>query len=140
MNNYFYYINKSNTKTELTLNKILHTTKTKINLDKSDYYYRVSMIKTYEIIIKDFIDSFDSVKIILSINYIKTNILNLLKTIVYVVILQNYRVKASNTETIDYDLNNNYTMIIDSFKVFELNYLLEIVNNFYEFVLIKLKP
>ena len=113
MNNYFYYINKSNTNTKITLDKILHTTNTKINLDKSDFYYKVSMIKTYEIIIKDYIDSFDSIKIILSINYIKTNILNLLKTIVYVIILQNYKVKASNTEIFDYNLNYNYNQIID---------------------------
>jgi len=140
MNNYFYYINKSNTKTKLTLDKILHTTNTKINLDKSDYYYRVSMIKTYEIIIRDYMDSFDSIKIILSINYIKTNILNLFKTIIYVIILQNYKVKASNINIVEYNLNNNYNLIIDSLEVFELNYLLELVNNFYEFASIKLKP
>lgn len=140
MNNYFYYINKSNTGTKLTLDKILENTDTKINLDKSDYYYRVSMIKTFDIITKDYLDSFDSIKTILSINYIKTNILNLLKTVVYVIILQNYRVKASNINVIDYNLNNNYTQIIDSLKIFELNYLLDLVTHFYDFAILKLKP
>ena len=140
MNNYFYYINKSNKKTEQTLSKILSSTNTKINLDKSDYYYRVSMIKSYDIIIRDYFDSFDSIKIILSINYIKTNILNLFKTIIYVIILNNYKVKASNTEVVDYDLKQNYQMIIDSIKILELNYLLELIEHFYEFASIKLKP
>lgn len=140
MNNYFYFINKANKKTEQTLNKILTISNTKLNEDKSDFYYRISMLKTYDIIIKDFIDSFDTLKFVLNINYIKTNILNLFKTIVYVVILQNYKVKASNTETIEYNLNNNYIAIIDSIKILELNYILELVNNFYEFVCVKLKP
>jgi hypothetical protein len=140
MNNYFYFINKSNVKTEITLNKILKTSNTKLNLDKSNYFYKVSMIKTYEIIIKDYIESFNSVKFILNINYIKTNILNLLKTIIYVIILQNYKVKASNVETIDYNLNDNYLSIINSLDVLELNYLLELVNNFYNFASAKLKP
>jgi hypothetical protein len=140
MNNYFYFINKANKKTEITLNKILTTTNTTINEDKTDYYYRISMLKTSDIIIKDYIDSFDTLRFVLNINYIKTNVINLLKTIVFVVILQNYKVKASNTETIDYNLNNNYKDILDSLKIIEFNYLLELLNNFYEFTLIKLKP
>jgi hypothetical protein len=142
MNNYFYYINKSNKQTENTLNKILISTKvdTSSHSDKPDYYYRVSLIKTYDIIIKDYIDSFDSIKFIININYIKTNILNLLRTVVYVIILDNYKVKASNTQTIDYKINNNYMQIIDSLQILELNYLLELVKNFYEFALLKLRP
>ena len=139
MNNYFYYINKSNKNTEPTLNKILRKTNTKITI-LPEYYYKVSMIKTFDIIINDFIESFDSIKNILSINYIKTNILNLLKTIVYVIILKNYKVKASNIQIFDYNLDYNYTQIINSIKIFELNYLLELTNNFYEFTLNKLKP
>ena len=71
MNNYFYFINKANKNTEQTLNKILTITNTKLNEDKSDYYYRISMLKTFEIIIKDYIDSFDTLKFVLNINYIK---------------------------------------------------------------------
>jgi hypothetical protein len=75
-----------------------------------------------------------------NINYIKTNIYNLFKTIVYVIILKNYRVKASNTEAIEYNLDNNYIAIIDSIKILELNYLLELINDFYKFASLKLKP
>jgi len=142
MNNYFYYINKSNKKTNQTLNKILISTKidTNSHSDKIDYFYKVSMIKTYDIIIKDYIDSFYSIKFITNINYIKMNILNLLRTVVYVIILDNYKVKASNIQYVNYKINENYKQIIDSFKILELNYLLELINHFYEFASIKIKP
>jgi hypothetical protein len=142
MNNYFYFINKANNKTKQTLDKILQSTKidTTNQSDKTEYFYRVSMIKTYDIIIKDYIDSYPNIKFIININYIKTNILNLLRTVVYVIILKNYKVKASNVQTVEYKIDQNYKQIIDSLQILEINYLLELVKHFYDYVLIKLKP
>ena len=140
MNNYFYYINKSNKKTEIILEKILEDLDISPNLDKSDYFYKVSLIKTYNIIIKDFLDSYDGIKYILSINYIKTNTLNLLRTILYTIIIIYYKVKASHTEVFEYDLDEKYQLIIKKLKNLDLNYLIDLCNKFYEFCEIKLKP
>ena len=139
MNNYFYYINKANNNTAPTLNKILRQTNTPLS-DKPDYYYRISMLKTFDIIIKDYSESFNTLKNILNINYIKTNIFNLFKTIVYMVILENYKVKSSNTDVFDFTLNYKYSLIIESIKSFELNYLFDLIDNFYKFAIVKLKP
>lgn len=136
MNNYFYYINKSNTKTVHIINKLkLYTPP-----DKTDFYHKISMIKTYEIIVKDFIDSFDGPKLILNINYLKTNLLNLLKTIVYSIILKHYKVKSSKTSIVEYNLESNIILIKQGLEVLNLNHLLELINKFYDFAEIKLKP
>lgn len=136
MNNYFYYINKSNVHTEYMLSKITDT----ISEVNQDYYYKINLLKTYDIILKDFIDSYDSVMIMSKINYLKTNLLSLFKTIVYIIILKYYRVKSSNTQIVEYDLNNNYILIISSLKEVGLEHLLELVEKFYEFADSKLKP
>jgi hypothetical protein len=136
MNNYFYYINKSNVHTEYMLSKITDTT-SEVN---QDYYYKINLLKTYDIILKDFIDSYDSVMIMSKINYLKTNLLSLFKTIVYIIILKYYRVKSSNTQIVEYDLNNNYRLIISSLKEVGLEHLLELIEKFYEFADSKLKP
>jgi len=140
MNNYFYYINKSNKKTEFVLDKILEDLDVSSNLDKVDYFYKVSLIKTYNIIIKDFLDSYDRIRYILSINYIKTNTVNLLRTILYTIIVRYYKVKSSNTEIVEYNLDDNYKLIIDKLKKLDLNYLVDLSDKFYEFSKIKLKP
>jgi hypothetical protein len=136
MNNYFYYINKSNTKTVHIIDKLgLYSPP-----DKIDFFHKISMIKTYEIMIKDFLESFDGPKLIVSINYLKTNLLNLLKTIVYSIILKHYRTKASNTNVVDYDLEEKITLIKQGLEVLNLNHLLELINKFYSYVEMKLKP
>ena len=136
MNNYFYYINKSNTKTVHIIDKLgLHSPP-----DKIDFFHKISMIKTYEIMIKDFLESFDGPKLIVSINYLKTNLLNLLKTIVYSIILKHYRTKASNTNVVEYDLEEKITLIKQGLEVLNLNHLLELINKFYSYVEMKLKP
>lgn len=142
MNNYFYFINKANHKTKQTLDKILIASKinTTEHTNKTEYFYRVSMIKTYDIIIKDYFNSFPNINFITNINYIKTNILNLLRTVVYVIILDNYKIKASIIQIVNYKINQNYKYIIDSLQILELNYLLELVKNFYTYALLKIKP
>jgi hypothetical protein len=136
MNNYFYYINKSNTKTEYILDKLNIYTPP----DKTDFYHRISMIKTHEIMMKDFLDSFDGPRFIISINYLKSNLSNLLKTITYAIILKNYRVKATKIDIVDYDLESNIKEIIQGLKALDLNHLLDLINKFYDYVEMKLKP
>jgi len=136
MNNYFYYINKSNTKTEHILDKLnLHTPS-----DKTDFYHRISMLKTFEIMIKDFLDSFDGPRYIISVNYLKSNLINLLKLITYSIILKNYRVKATKIDIVDYDLESNIKAIRQGLEALDLNHLLELINKFYAYVEMKLKP
>ncbi len=135
MNNYFYYINKSNKNTNYIIKSL-----NLIKIEQEDFYYRIFMIRTYDIIIADFLKIYESLKYITNINYLKTNILNLLKIVVYVVILQNYKVKITKTEFINYDLNKNYNLILEGLKKLDLNHLLELVEKFYEFCQIKLKP
>lgn len=68
------------------------------------------------------------------INYIKSNLLSLFKIIVYSIILKYYRVNSSNVQVVEYDLNNNYKLIISSLKEVGLVHLLELVENFYRFL------
>ena len=136
MNNYFYYINKSNTKTEYILDKLKLYTPS----DKTEFYHRISMLKTFEIMIKDFLDSFDGPRYIISVNYLKSNLINLLKIITYSIILKNYRVKATKTDIVDYDLESNIKEIRQGLEALDLNHLLELINKFYDYVEMKLKP
>ena len=135
MNNYFFHINKTNNNTKYMIESL-----NLIKTEQEEFYYRIFMIRAYDIIIADFFKIFESLKYITSINYLKINILNLLKTVVYVVILQNYKVKMTKTEIINYDLNKNYDIILEGLKILDLNHLLELIEKFYEFCQIKLKP
>ncbi len=140
MNNYFYYIKKSNTNTNEVLNDLLDLMQTEPNLDKPEFYYKISMIKTFELMISNYTESYDVVKNILKINYIKTNILNLLKTLTYIIILRHYKVKASNTEIVDYDLESNYKNITSGIDILGLGYLSQMITKYVEFIENKLKP
>ena len=135
MNNYFYYINKSSKNTNYMI-KSLNLIKT----EQEDFYYRIYMIRTYDIIIAEFFKIYESLKYITNINYLKINILNLLKIIVYIVILQNYKVKINKINVINYDLNDKYNLIVEGLKLLDLNHLLELIEKFYDFCQIKLKP
>ena len=77
---------------------------------------------------------------ILSINYLKTNLLSLLKTIIYSIVLKYYRVKSSNTVVVEYNLKSNIELIRKGLEILNLNHLLELIDKFYEYVEIKLKP
>jgi len=116
MNNYFYYINK---------NKI---------------FVKKNFIETHNKCIKEFIDVNISLFNILNINYLKTYLINLFRTITYIIILKYFNVKESNTKSIDYNLNNEYTNIIDILKFMEFNYLVDVLNEYYDFVDIYLQP
>jgi hypothetical protein len=115
MNNYFYILNSTDSK------------------------IKVSLLKTYDIIYNEFIFQYDSIQPIVNINYIRTNILNLFRTIVFIVVLKYYTVKSSNTQTVNYNLNLNYSNIKESLMVLNLNHLLDLVNDFYNFADLKLK-
>ena len=43
----------------------------------SENYYKINLLKTYDMILNDYLLSYDSIKYICNINYIKTNIFNL---------------------------------------------------------------
>ena len=130
MNNYFFYIKKSNN----ILNNLLSN-----NLDEN-YYHKIKLFDASKTITNDFLDAYEYVKIITNINYIKMNILNLFRMINYVNIIKYYRVKASNTQVVEYDLLDKYKLIINEIEYLGLNHLLELTKNFYEFSDIKLKP
>jgi hypothetical protein len=126
MNNYFFYVNKTN------------------NFDKNaeineKNYYRINMLKTSTMLIDDFLLSYPNIAKLLLINYFRANILNLFRTIVYILILKYYKVKKSNTEEFNYKLDSKYIEICKELELLEFNYLVDLIKKFYIFVDIKLQ-
>lgn len=114
MNNYFY-----NIKINSINNKIL-------------------LIQMYEIIIKEYFEIYKTFEFIININYLKANILNLLRTVVYVILIKKNKVNISKKLYVDYNLDSNYNLILQNLKILELNFLLDLINNFYDFAYFKL--
>jgi len=139
MNNYFYYINKNTESNKYIIDKIILTQSEEISMNLG-YFHKINLIKTHELILKDFIESYDNLKNIISINYIKTNIINLFRTLTYSIILKYYRIKSSNVTVIDYDLESNIKNIFSSLEILDLNHLLDLTMKFYDYANIKLKP
>ena len=110
MNNYFIYIKIFNNKNE-----------------------KINLIKIFTIILDKYKDTYPEINFILNINYLKINILNLLKTIIYVIVENNYKIHASNIELNKYSLIEDYKLIIEYLKFLNLNYLLDLIELFYEF-------
>jgi hypothetical protein len=110
MNNYFIYIKIFNNKNE-----------------------KINLIKIFTIILDKYKDTYPDINFILNINYLKINILNLLKTIIYVIVENNYKIHASNAELNKYNLNNDYKLIIEYIEFLNFNHLLDFINIFYQF-------
>jgi hypothetical protein len=121
MNNYWI-----NIKTKL--NKSTNLTKS------SDKIIKTNMNKIFELILKEFIESYDTAKYIFSINYIKSNLQNILKLLTYNKILINNKVNASNIEIVDYNFNNNIKEMFENLKILEFNHLLEFIQKFQTFI------
>jgi hypothetical protein len=139
MNNYFYFINKTTKSNKYIIDKINPKQSDEITTNL-DYYHKINLIKTYELILRDFIESYPSISNIININYVKTNMLNLFKTLVYSIILKYYRVKSSNVSVVDYDIESNIQNIFSGLEILNLNHLLELAKKFYEFADMKIKP
>lgn len=142
-NNYFYFLNKTDKKIIPLLTTIfdnLKQNKENEEVLNDDNYHKISLLQTYNIIINEFMASYDNAKYILNINYIKTNILNLLRFVVYHIIFKYYKVKSSNVETFEIDLTKKYNVILHDLKLLDLHFLLEFVNKFYNFTQKALLP
>jgi hypothetical protein len=129
MNNYWININNSN---QLKNNQLKNNQLTNNQSIKS------KLNNIFELLLKDFIESFDYVKYIFNINYSKTNIQNILKLITYDIILSKYNVNSSNNEIVTYNLENNIKLLFDGLKMFELNYLINFLKKFQSYAKIKL--
>lgn len=142
-NNYFYFLNKTDKKIKPLIETILNNLKQNKENEEvlnDDNYHKISLLQTYNIIIKEFMESYDNAKYILNINYIKTNILNLFRFVVYHIIFKYYKIKSSNVQIFEIDLTKNYNSILHDLKYLELHFLLDFVNKFYDFTDSKLKP
>ena len=108
--------------------------------NKNNTYYKIKMIETYEIILTDFCNINNNTKLILNVNYLKTNLLNLFKTIIYSIILKYYTVNSSNTKFVNYNLESKIKLINEGLISLDLLHLFKFINTFYDFVNNKISP
>jgi hypothetical protein len=101
--------------------------------------YKLKLIDVYNQIIKNYMESYPSIKPLIEITYFKKNMLNLFKTIIYTILLDKYTIYSSSTETISYNINKNYKAIIDTIESLELNHLLDITKQFHQFTIQNIK-
>lgn len=118
------------------MNNYFYTISIQTNSVKSEKI--IKLVQVFDLIIKQYIDSYDSAKHIFAINYTKANIQNLLKLILYNIILTKYKINASNTEIINYTLNTEVKELYNNLVLFEMNYLIEFIKQFEFYVLLKL--
>jgi hypothetical protein len=101
--------------------------------------YKLKLIDVYNQIIKNYMESYPSIKPLIEITYFKKNMLNLFKTIIYTILLDKYTIYSSSTETISYNINKNYKAIINTIESLELNHLLDITKQFHQFTIQNIK-
>ena len=101
--------------------------------------YKLKLIDVYNQIIKNYMESYPSIKPLIEITYFKKNMLNLFKTTIYTILLDKYTIYSSSTETISYNINKNYKAIIETIESLELNHLLDIVKQFHQFTIQNIK-
>ena len=91
---------------------------------------QVLLIKLFELIYADYIESFDNLKPIFQINYLRINLINLLKLIVYKQILNTYTVYSTKTTITTHKLDNHLKIVLNDIKILDLNYLQNLLIDF----------
>ena len=108
------------------------------NINNYFYYLsstvKINLVKSYEIIINDYKTINISTNNLLNINFIKSNVNNLLKIIVYSIILKYHKVYAANNQLINYNLNNRFKLISKDLELLGFNHLNEFISRFYHYV------
>jgi len=104
MNNYFFYLDNTNKK--------------------------IKLLYSFELILDDFINSFDYVKLLFNIKYIKNNITDLLKIITYELLLQHEQVFSSINIVNNIIFTNKFDKLIKNLKILELNHLSDLLNKY----------
>lgn len=115
MNNYFYTI------MEKSVDKFKKQSKSTST---------IKLIQVFDLLIKQYIQSYDSAKYIFLINYTKANIQNLLKLILYNIISTKYKINASNTEIINYTFNKEVNQLYNNLVLLEMNHLIAFIKQF----------
>ena len=90
----------------------------------------IKLIQVFDLLIKQYIQSYDSAKYIFLINYTKANIQNLLKLILYNIISTKYKINASNTEIINYTFNKEVNQLYNNLVLLEMNHLIAFIKQF----------
>jgi hypothetical protein len=95
----------------------------------------IKLVEVFDLVLNKYIESFDSAKYIFNINYVKANIQNLLKLILYNALVHKFsKINASNTETISFDLKTETNNLFTSLEMFEFNHLIGFLKQFDEFI------
>ncbi len=107
-----------------------------LNINNYFYYIsntKINLIKSYELIINDY----NRINHLLKINFIKSNINNLLRTIVYIIILNTQEVYQSKNKIIDFNFDKKFKLITNDLEQLEFYHLNEFIKQFYDYVLNK---
>jgi hypothetical protein len=99
---------------------------------------QVLLLKIFNMVYDDYIESFDNLKPIYQINYLKLNLVNLLKFVVYKQILNVHTVYSNRTTKVDYKFDDKYKIILNDIQIVDLNYLHSMIVDFDKYVKIKI--
>ena len=95
----------------------------------------IKLIEIFELVLNKYIESFDSAKCVLNINYVKANIQNLLKLILYNALIHKFnKINSSNTEIINFTLDVEVNNLFIGLEMLKCNHLIGFLKQFNEFI------
>jgi len=94
----------------------------------------IKLNQIFDLSIKQYTDSFESSKSIFKINYIKQNIQNLLKLILYNHICNKYTINATKSVKINYNLTKNVLLMYKNLKILKLYHLLNFIKQYEKYI------
>lgn len=93
-----------------------------------------TMLEFSDILIRHFLYLNPHIRVIFNINYIKSIVFNLFKLVTYKFILNRFQVKINTKSIYLYNLNINYQNVINDLHILQLNFIIQLINNFDLFV------
>lgn len=99
----------------------------------------IKLVQVFDLLIKEYIKSYDSAKYIFNINYTKINIQNLLKLILYNTLTNKFsnKINASNNELINFTLDKQVDQLYSNLILLDMNHLVGFIKQFEIFITLK---
>lgn len=105
----------------------------------NNYFYishinqKINLIQAYKLCMTEYLSSYDFDNLLFQIHYLKSDLSNLFKLVIYQIIINKYDVYMSNNLKITYTLDKHISDVKLSLKILEFNYLLELIEKFQKY-------